>query len=213
MPLPHRPSLLQLHSSCDADNADVYVHDPSIDSFILPTPIVEGKKKSRERKPPAGVYKAKFLLVPIEYLRISSSLHSRGTLSASPSLTSETSSHHPSFMLNVSSLYKSKNTKLLWLSAYFFFNLGLTLYNKAVLVHFPFPYTVTAIHALCGTLGGNMLLRQGVYVPAKLDDSKNIILYAFSGLYAINIVVSNVSLHLVSVPVRSLFCITLIMLV
>ena len=27
-----------------------------------------------------------------------------------------------------------------WLGLYFFFNLGLTLFNKVVLVSFPFPY-------------------------------------------------------------------------
>lgn len=88
-----------------------------------------------------------------------------------------------------------------WLILYFFFNLGLTLYNKAVLIHFPYAYALTALHALCGSIGGFVLLRLGVYVPAKLTDADNMALLAFSLLYTINIAVSNLSLELVTIPV------------
>lgn len=37
-------------------------------------------------------------------------------------------------------------TQCTWLGLYFFFNLALTLFNKAVLGSFPFPYTLTGIH-------------------------------------------------------------------
>ncbi|KAF8830247.1 hypothetical protein HHX47_DHR2000612 [Lentinula edodes] len=87
-----------------------------------------------------------------------------------------------------------------WLTLYFFFNLGLTLYNKGVLVRFPFPYTLTAIHALFGSLGGAVLARFQVFVPPRLKKNETTVLLAFSVLYAINIVVSNVSLQLVTVP-------------
>lgn len=87
-----------------------------------------------------------------------------------------------------------------WLILYFCFNLGLTLYNKGVLIHFPFPYTLTALHAFCGTVGGLVLLKNGTFVPAKLTDADNLALVAFSVLYTINIAVSNISLHLVTVP-------------
>ncbi|KAL0571828.1 hypothetical protein V5O48_010124, partial [Marasmius crinis-equi] len=87
-----------------------------------------------------------------------------------------------------------------WLVLYFFFNLGLTLYNKGVLVHFPFPYTLTAVHALFGTLGSSLLARAGVFTPAKLTQFQRMVVTAFSVLYAVNIVVSNVSLQLVTVP-------------
>ncbi|KAG1773657.1 TPT-domain-containing protein [Suillus placidus] len=87
-----------------------------------------------------------------------------------------------------------------WLILYFCFNLGLTLYNKGVLIHFPFPYTLTALHAFCGTIGGLILLKNGTFVPAKLTDADNLALVAFSVLYTINIAVSNVSLHLVTIP-------------
>ncbi|KIJ05914.1 hypothetical protein PAXINDRAFT_20858 [Paxillus involutus ATCC 200175] len=88
-----------------------------------------------------------------------------------------------------------------WLVLYFFFNLSLTLYNKGVLIRFPFAYTLTALHALCGSIGGFVLLKLGVYVPAKLTDADNLALVAFSILYTINIAVSNLSLQLVTIPV------------
>ncbi|KAG1737466.1 TPT-domain-containing protein [Suillus paluster] len=87
-----------------------------------------------------------------------------------------------------------------WLILYFCFNLGLTLYNKGVLIHFPFPYTLTALHAFCGTVGGLTLLKNGTFIPAKLSDTDNLALVAFSVLYTINIAVSNISLHMVTVP-------------
>jgi hypothetical protein len=96
---------------------------------------------------------------------------------------------------------KYLNTQEFWLALYFFFNLSLTLYNKVVLVHFPYPYTVTALHALCGTIGGWSLLAQGFFVQKKLSASDNMALVMFSVLYAMNIAISNVSLHLVTVPV------------
>ncbi|KAG8799926.1 UAA transporter [Serendipita sp. 398] len=87
-----------------------------------------------------------------------------------------------------------------WLALYFLFNLGLTLYNKMVLVTFPFPYTLTAMHALCGSFGCYILRECGIYVPARLTSRQNITLLSFSVLYAVNIAVSNLSLHLVTVP-------------
>lgn len=93
------------------------------------------------------------------------------------------------------------NSQPFWLVLYFCFNLGLTLYNKAVLIHFPYAYALTALHALCGSIGGFALLRLGMYVPAKLTSADNIALLAFSLLYTINIAVSNLSLELVTIPV------------
>lgn len=87
-----------------------------------------------------------------------------------------------------------------WLVLYFCFNLGLTLYNKGVLIHFPFAYTLTAIHALFGTVGGIFLLKTGIYTPAKLSNADNMALVAFSVLYSTNIAVSNLSLEMVTLP-------------
>lgn len=87
-----------------------------------------------------------------------------------------------------------------WLILYFIFNLGLTLFNKVVLVSFPFPYTLTGLHALSGCAGCYIALERGAFVPARLTSKENLIMGAFSILYTINIAVSNLSLHLVTVP-------------
>ncbi|KAH8106426.1 TPT-domain-containing protein [Phellopilus nigrolimitatus] len=92
------------------------------------------------------------------------------------------------------------NAQLSWLALYFLSNLGLTLYNKFVLVRFPFPYTLTALHALFGSLGGHVLMERGFFEPRQLSLSENAVLAAFSVLYTVNIAVSNLSLGLVTVP-------------
>jgi hypothetical protein len=51
-----------------------------------------------------------------------------------------------------------------WLGMYFFFNLGLTLFNKVVLVSFPFAYTLTGLHALSGCAGCYIALERGAFV-------------------------------------------------
>ncbi|TFL04125.1 triose-phosphate transporter family-domain-containing protein [Pterulicium gracile] len=89
-----------------------------------------------------------------------------------------------------------------WLGLYFLFNLSLTLYNKGILISFPFPYALTAVHALCGTIGGQILVKTGLHTPAPLNAAQYRVLGLFSVLYAVNIVVSNISLGLVSVPVH-----------
>jgi len=91
-----------------------------------------------------------------------------------------------------------------WLILYFCFNLSLTLHNKVVLVRFPYPYTLTALHALCGSIGGHLLLKSGAFVPVRLCPMDTVALVAFSVLYAVNIIVSNVSLQMVNIPVRTM---------
>lgn len=93
------------------------------------------------------------------------------------------------------------NSNAFWLVLYFVFNLGLTLFNKSVLMSFPFPYTLTASHALCGSVGGYVLSQNGAVVKSNLGPKDTAALVAFSVLYSVNILVSNVSLHLVTVPV------------
>lgn len=51
-----------------------------------------------------------------------------------------------------------------WLCLYFILNLTLTIFNKVVLVHFPFPYLLTATHALFGTIGCLLLVVNSVFV-------------------------------------------------
>jgi len=103
---------------------------------------------------------------------------------------------------NITNLIDSQS---FWLALYFLFNLSLTLYNKMILVRFPFPYTLTALHALCGSIGSILLLESGVFVPAALHVDEYFILVLFSILYAANIIVSNASLQLVTVPVSETY--------
>ena len=93
-----------------------------------------------------------------------------------------------------------------WLVSYFVLNLALTLYNKVLLASFPYPYTLTAIHALFGLVGGTCLRLRAVYQQKSLWGSDYVLLVAFSVLYSINIAISNASLDLVTVPVSQLPC-------
>ncbi|KAI8138729.1 triose-phosphate transporter family-domain-containing protein [Fennellomyces sp. T-0311] len=97
---------------------------------------------------------------------------------------------------------RSLDSSMIWLGMYFIFNLVLTLYNKIILslFQFPFPWTLTAIHTLCGAIGAYVFWRGGIFTPAKLGERENIIMILFSVLYTINIAISNVSLNLVTVP-------------
>jgi hypothetical protein len=88
-----------------------------------------------------------------------------------------------------------------WLFLYFVLNLVLTLYNKVLLVSFPFPYTLTAIHALFGLAGSTFLRLRKIYEPRSLCGSDHIVIVTFSILYSVNIAISNASLGLVTVPV------------
>lgn len=87
-----------------------------------------------------------------------------------------------------------------WIVLYFFLNFSLTLYNKIVMNRFPFPYSMTALHALAGCIGTRFVMRPEDRVH-MLSAGQTIVLVSFSILYTLNIVVSNVSLQLVTVPV------------
>jgi len=83
-----------------------------------------------------------------------------------------------------------------WLSTYFGLNLALTIYNKLVLAGgFPFPYALTAIHCMFGTAGCSFCLQRGMFMTARLSSTEHIIIFWFSWLYTVNIIVSNVSLY------------------
>ncbi|KAI8326873.1 triose-phosphate transporter family-domain-containing protein [Blakeslea trispora] len=93
-------------------------------------------------------------------------------------------------------------SSMLWLAMYFFLNLGLTLYNKVIMAmfQFPFPWALTAIHTLCGTIGSYVFWKMGLFKPDTLRERENMVMLMFSVLYTINIAISNVSLNLVTVP-------------
>ncbi|EWC45144.1 hypothetical protein DRE_06032 [Drechslerella stenobrocha 248] len=97
--------------------------------------------------------------------------------------------------------------KYAWLAIYFGLNLALTLYNKSVMgskpdrpALFPFPYLLTGLHAMCGSIGCLFFYARGAFTFTRLSEYENIVMLLFSGLYTINIAISNVSLNLVTVP-------------
>lgn len=85
-------------------------------------------------------------------------------------------------------------TKLLYLAGYFSLNLGLTIYNKAVLGGFHFPWLLTTIHTTCVSVGCYLLTLLGQFKLSKLGPKENLILVSFSILFTLNIAISNVSL-------------------
>lgn len=117
------------------------------------------------------------------------------------------STHQPGHSIGTNALGSrrlraTETSSAFWLLLYFLFNLGLTLFNKVVLQGFPFPYTLTALHALGGTVGTLVAQSRGSFKRATLTFRQECVMIAFSLLYTVNIAVSNVSLGLVSVPVR-----------
>ena len=90
-----------------------------------------------------------------------------------------------------------------WLFMYFAANVGLTLYNKAVLelTGFHFPWALTAVHTLASGIGALALaLARDGWRAQRAVRSATGVLLAFSFLYTINIAVSNVSLNMVTLP-------------
>ncbi|KAG6875627.1 hypothetical protein C0992_003059 [Termitomyces sp. T32_za158] len=129
-----------------------------------------------------------FLETPSELPQPTPPYHSRTKFRRRTSFLSR---FRPSRLLAQSTFY---------LALYFTLNLALTLYNKSVLISFPFPYTLSSLHAFCGAVGSSILVRTGSTPVPRLNTHEKLILLAFSGLYTVNITVSNVSLGLVTVP-------------
>ncbi|CAD6564941.1 MAG: UAA transporter [Alectoria sarmentosa] len=92
------------------------------------------------------------------------------------------------------------STKYLYLALYFGLNLTLTLYNKAVLGKFAFPWLLTTLHTTSASLGCYILMLRGHFKMSKLTTRENLVLISFSFLFTVNIAISNVSLAMVSVP-------------
>ncbi|KAF7859431.1 uncharacterized protein EAF02_010879 [Botrytis sinoallii] len=94
----------------------------------------------------------------------------------------------------------SLNTPEFHLIIYLALNLLLTLLNKSILCQYPYPWLLTAWHALCSSMG--------TYISRRLDSQnlehrsqrKNYYILLFSILYTINIAVSNVSLGIMTIP-------------
>lgn len=96
--------------------------------------------------------------------------------------------------------YVSTRSKLLFLAAYFFLNLFLTLSNKSVLGTARFPWLLTALHCSATSIGCFAMLGAGVLKLTPLAMRESLTLFAFSFLFTVNIAISNVSLAMVSVP-------------
>ncbi|KAH0371696.1 TPT-domain-containing protein, partial [Aureobasidium melanogenum] len=96
----------------------------------------------------------------------------------------------------------STKTKMLCLGLYFLMNLGLTLYNKAVLGKFNFPWLLTTFHTTSAALGcwGIMIVAPEQLKLSHVGRREQMVLVAFSVLFTVNIAISNVSLAMVSVP-------------
>lgn len=85
-------------------------------------------------------------------------------------------------------------TKLAALGIWLLLNVALTLYNKAALNAFKFPWTLTVIHASCASLGTLAMLALGKIQLTSLSVGDNLVLMAYSILFTVNIAMSNVSL-------------------
>ena len=177
-PLPYPP---EFSSHRPNSSSDAYTKD----SLPAPTPHSPSKKRFHLRRPRPIIYLER--LLPNSVTRI----------------------------------FSIPDSPLVWLALYFTTNLSLTLYNKSVLNSFPFPYTLTALHALCGTIGTSILFRLNPghvksgarsftsaspphEAAPNLSGGQLVVLFLFSILYTVNIVVSNASLRLVTVPVSTL---------
>ncbi|KAL9096947.1 MAG: hypothetical protein Q9165_000911 [Trypethelium subeluteriae] len=97
----------------------------------------------------------------------------------------------------------SARVKLACLAGYFMLNLCLTIYNKAVLGRFPYPWLITTLHTSFGAAGCSILLARGYFKLTRLTMRSHAILVGFSFLYTINIAISNVSLAMVSTVVTN----------
>ncbi|KAI1503653.1 triose-phosphate transporter family-domain-containing protein [Biscogniauxia marginata] len=98
----------------------------------------------------------------------------------------------------------STRKKFIVLSAYFTYNIGLTIYNKVILGPFQFPWILTALHAGCSSVGCTVAFRRRIYRTTTLTWRDRLTLLAFSLLFTLNIAMSNVSLAMVSMPFHQL---------
>eukprot|EP00047_Mylnosiga_fluctuans_P006188 m.245420 g.245420 ORF g.245420 m.245420 type:complete len:322 (+) comp14703_c0_seq1:38-1003(+) len=94
-----------------------------------------------------------------------------------------------------------------WLAAYVFMNLFTTVLNKMLLETYelPFPSEMSFWHYLCSAIGSVFVVRVLRFTePASLDRSAHIKLFLFSILFNVNILVSTVSLHMVSMALHQI---------
>ncbi|MCJ1352404.1 MAG: UAA transporter [Icmadophila ericetorum] len=98
-------------------------------------------------------------------------------------------------------------TKVKHLATYFLFSLLLTLSNKAIMIEYPFPLLLTAIHIGISFIGTSVMLgniREAYFTLRHIQGYDASLLNGFSTIYAVNIAVSNISLSMgdISVPLH-----------
>ncbi|ORY80392.1 hypothetical protein BCR37DRAFT_334637, partial [Protomyces lactucae-debilis] len=89
-----------------------------------------------------------------------------------------------------------------YLALYLVTNLGLTLYNKALLGSFPLPYFLTGCHTVSNVICIVLMKVTGGIELTKLSAYEWYLVMGFSVLYSANIAVSNLSLEMVPVPIH-----------
>ncbi|KAJ1946997.1 hypothetical protein GGF37_000774 [Kickxella alabastrina] len=109
-------------------------------------------------------------------------------------------------LLSAPDLYATKpQSHHLTIIIYLLVSLTLTLHSKVILqwYNFGYPWLITALHSLSCIIGMHILRITNRYTPKPLKSPQHrYIILAFSLLYTINIAISNVSLHHVSVPLH-----------
>ncbi|KAL3425714.1 triose-phosphate transporter [Phlyctema vagabunda] len=90
------------------------------------------------------------------------------------------------------------------LAIYLVLSVAVTLFNKSILITYPYPWILTCFHSVATALGTRLLAHVGDYLtPVEISqvqpDSFSMIAFAF--LYTLNIAASNTSLGLTSVTI------------
>ncbi|KAH9962120.1 triose-phosphate transporter family-domain-containing protein [Russula dissimulans] len=194
-----KPSLYRSHAVCLA--RDVFLRLSKVDGLPIVSPAVVPlhTTRSRHKATIGSLSKTACDFLPLPALSSSSRTHFCSNLA----FRVRKVSWHESglaFHFFCAGLAGISNYQAFWLALYFTLNLALTLYNKALLISFPYPYTLTAVHSFFGLAGGTCLRLRNVYQPRSLWGPDYIVLVAFSLLYSVNIAISNASLDLVTVP-------------
>ena len=127
-----------------------------------------------------------------------------------PSIHTDTMIFHYTFQNTMQDEVIHENAKVstsvqsgaFWLTAWFANNLFITIMNKAVFskLDFPYPYSLTAVHMACNSIGAMIFLTASSSVNQKqLSPDQKKTMFWFSLLFAGNIAMGNLSLRHVSV--------------
>lgn len=95
----------------------------------------------------------------------------------------------------------STSEQVFWLLVWFVNNIAVTLVNKAAFssMDFHYPATLSAVHMAVNTVGANLYMYARGMERREVDGKGQRVLLYFSFVFALNIVVGNISLRFVSV--------------